>query len=93
MDRNALEALVREVVERLLAQHPELFTDSPPAHKPTIDANVLDHPGRLLSEGDLAPCRKLGIRRIRVRAKTVITPQARDRAKDLGIVVEILPER
>ncbi|MBI4859841.1 MAG: hypothetical protein HY815_06200 [Candidatus Riflebacteria bacterium] len=81
IDAKTLETIVREVVERLLAQHPELFASSAP------DDPVVEHRGRLLSEGDLLTCRKQGKRAIRLDRKTIVTPLARDRAKDLGIRV------
>lgn len=79
IDQAALEAIVREVVQRLLASHPELVAtaaDDGPSH---------EHYGRVLSESDLIACRKLSKRSIRCDAKTIITPLARDRARDLGI--------
>ncbi len=80
LDPQTLEAIVREVVERLLARHPELC--APAASE---DGNAFEHYGRVLSEGDLLVCRKTGQRTIRCDARAIITPLARDRARDLGI--------
>jgi len=85
IDEKALEAIVREIVERLLSTQPELFA------RPRADAaeteQVLEHHGRLLSEDVLLVCRKQGKRAVRVDPKTILTPLARDRAHDLGIRV------
>lgn len=80
LDPQTLEAIVREVVERLLARHPELC-----APAATEDGAPFEHYGRVLSESDLIACRKIGQRTIRCDAKTIVTPLARDRARDLGI--------
>ena len=80
IDQATLEAIVREVVQRLLLTHPELVAavsdDGGPAY---------EHYGRVLSESDLIATRKAGKRAIRCDAKTIITPLARDRARDLGL--------
>lgn len=80
LDPQTLETIVREVVERLLARHPEL--GAPAASE---DGAAFEHYGRVLSESDLMACRKSGKRTIRCDAKAIITPLARDRARDLGI--------
>lgn len=79
LDAAALEAIVREVVQRILQTHPELFDHAPD------DGDAFEHYGRVLSEGDLIATRKAGKRAIRCDAKTIITPLAKDRARDLGI--------
>jgi hypothetical protein len=84
IDRETLEAIVREVVERLLKSNPELCQSLADSATPPPDG-TFEHYGRVLSEGDLMACRKHGKRTIRCDAKTIITPLARDRARDLGI--------
>ena len=81
IDQATLEAIVREVVMRLLASHPGLVV----AASEDGDGTAFDHYGRVLSESDLNICRKQGKRAIRCDAKAIITPLARDRARDLGI--------
>ena len=80
IDEKTLEAIVREVVQRLLARQPELF--SSPSHESEA---VFEHFGRLLSEDILLLCRKQGKRAVRVDQNVLITPLAGDRARDLGI--------
>jgi hypothetical protein len=88
IDPKLLEAIVREVVERLLAREPDL----PPG--PGDDGRgVYEHYGKLLSESDLLLCRKNGLRAIRIDARTIITPLARDRARDLAIPILVRGER
>lgn len=84
IDRETLESIVREVVERLLASNPELCQALDDA-APASPGGSFEHYSRVLSEGDLIACRKQGKRSIRCDAKTIITPLARDRARDLGI--------
>jgi hypothetical protein len=79
IDEETLAALVREIVERLLAKNPELVVPSP------VEDSVFEHYGRVLSEGDLLASRKAQKKAIRTEPRTIITPLARDRAKDLGI--------
>lgn len=79
LDSATLEAIVREVVQRILASHPELLDAA------ADDGAAYEHYGRVLSEGDLIACRKQGKRAIRCDAKAIITPLARDRSRDLGI--------
>lgn len=83
IDQATLEAIVREVVQRLLASHPELI-------EAAVDegGEAYEHYGRVLSESDLNICRKAGKRAIRCDAKCIITPLARERAKDLGIRID-----
>ena len=81
IDQATLEAIVREVVQRLLATHPDLIEHCAAEQ----DGDAYEHYGRVLSEGDLNICRKTGKRAIRTDAKTIITPLAKDRARDLGI--------
>jgi hypothetical protein len=90
IDQATLEAIVREVVQRILASHPELFAaasdDGGTADQlTTYEHATYEHYGRVLSEGDLNACRKTGKRTIRCDAKAIITPLARDRARDLGL--------
>jgi hypothetical protein len=80
IDEKTLEAIVREVVERLLSERPDLFTSS----QEQSDA-ILDHFGRVLSEDDLLVCRKQGKRAIRIDTRTIVTPLAKDRARELGV--------
>jgi hypothetical protein len=83
IDEEALAAIVREIVERLLAKNPALIVSSPSGDAGAD--SVHEHYGRVLSEGDLLACRKAQKRAIRVEPRTIITPLARDRAKDMGI--------
>lgn len=87
IDEKTLEEIVRTVVRRILEQHPELVGRS------NDEDVVMNHLGRVLSEDDLNRCRKQGKRAIRVYKGTVITPLARDRAKDLGIDLLFRDER
>jgi hypothetical protein len=82
IDEKTLEAIVREIVERLLARQPELFAPSPVVAE---SEQIHEHYGRLLSEDVLLICRKQGKRAIRIEPKTILTPLARDRVRDLGI--------
>lgn len=87
IDEKTLEEIVRLVVRRILEQHPELISRS------DDEDVVMNHLGRVVSEDDLIRCRKQGKRAIRMYKGTVITPLARERARDLGIDLIIRDER
>ena len=84
IDQATLEAIVREVVQRLLAANPDLLAGFAPDGD-AADQDVYEHYGRVLSESDLIACRKLAKRAIRCDARAIVTPLARERAKDLCI--------
>ena len=97
IDEKTLEEIVRAVIQRIIREHPELVTrssydDNVREHPELVtrshdddDDNVHEHLGRVLSEDILLVCRKRGKYAIRTSRGTILTPLARDRARDLGI--------
>jgi pyruvate/2-oxoglutarate dehydrogenase complex dihydrolipoamide acyltransferase (E2) component len=58
----------------------------PPAPRPPAPAPVAHrHPGRLLSEEDLVSYYRRGIRALALEPRCLVTPAARDRARDLQV--------
>lgn len=83
IDRRTLEAIVSEVVERLVRERPDLFDQTPP------DDVTSRHSGRVLTEVEVLRCRRDRKVAIRIRKGTIVTPLARDRARDLGIEIVV----
>jgi len=86
IDEKTLEDIVRAVVQKILTEHPHLI------QRQHEQGGVVQHYDRVLSEEDLIMCRKQGKHAIRVHKGTIITPLARDRARDLRIDVLVSDE-
>lgn len=59
---------------------------APPPPRPAAPAPIAHrHPGRLLSEDDLVAYYRRGIRSLALEPRCIVTPAARDRARDLQV--------
>lgn len=92
IDQKTIELIVQRVVERLLADPRFLAAagGGRTGSAPPPPVAVQRHFGRLLSEWDILTLHRSGRRAVAVARGTIVTPMARDRARDLG--VELLVE-
>jgi len=81
LDEATIERIVREVVRRLLERNPDIAG----VRVAQGSTGVVHHHDRVLTEFDLISARRTGRRVVSISRKTIITPLARDRARDLGI--------
>ena len=86
IDEKTVEEIVRRVLERLL-QNPR-FKDvagSKAASASSSPSSVRRHYGRLLSEWEVLQVHRSGGRAMKLEKATIVTPLAKDRARDLGV--------
>jgi hypothetical protein len=87
IDQKTIELIVQRVVERLLAD-PRFLAAAGGVRAgsaPPPPVAVPRHFGRLLSEWDVLTLHRSGGRALTVARGTIVTPMARDRARDLGV--------
>ncbi len=90
-----LERIVEAVIarlRRLLGVGPcPLCGHHDPARRPEASppeaagGPATDHPGRFLGEDDVVRFYRSGARLVRLAPRCIVTPAARDRARDLGV--------
>lgn len=91
----SLEDIVEQVLVRLralvglgpcpLCGAPPQAAPPPPRRARAPGEQVAEHPGRLLSEEELVRYYREGVRALRLSAGCLVTPAARDRARDLAV--------
>ncbi len=84
--QDIIEEIVRRVLERLLKdpRFQSVAASGDTSQRPKT-SSVRQHYGRLLSEWDVLQVHRSGGRALKVSKKTILTPLARDRARDLGV--------
>ncbi len=92
IDQSIIDEIVRRVIERLLqdSRFQSLVASSGPVAastnmKPKPVSSVRQHFGRLLSEWDVLTVHRSGGRAMGLKKSVIITPLARERARDLGV--------
>ena len=86
IDQNVIEEIVRRVLERLLKdpRFSSVAAEGQSSQAPA-KSSVRQHYGRLLSEWDVLTVHRAGGRAMKMAKSTIITPLAKDRARDLGV--------
>jgi len=84
IDQALIEEIVRRVVERLL-QDPRFQGLSGGATPSVLPSTAHHHHKRVLCEWDVLTVHRKGGRLIQLNTKALVTPAARDRARDLGV--------
>ncbi|MBI2943692.1 MAG: hypothetical protein HYY25_05785 [Candidatus Wallbacteria bacterium] len=81
VDEKLIEEIVRRVLESLAGQGRGGAREG----AGSVEKPGTAHAGRVLSEWDILTAHRSGKGWISVTRKTIITPLARDRARDLGV--------
>jgi uncharacterized protein YbjT (DUF2867 family) len=86
VDEKLIEEIVRRVVARLLAEGQLQVAGEPaPGPAPAPRAQGVTHTGRVLTEWEILQAHRSGKGFISLSCKTIVTPLARDRARDLSV--------
>ncbi len=86
LNKEEIANVVREILEKILNKETTLTTHT----EPTIIQSI--EKGRVLTEGRLRELYNTGKRIIYISTNTLITPLAKDTAKELGIKISIASE-
>ena len=88
VDEKLIEEIVRRVVARLLAEGQLQAAGVPtpaPAPAPAQATQGVTHTGRVLTEWEILQAHRSGKGFISLSRKTIVTPLARERARDLSV--------
>ncbi|MBI4870282.1 MAG: hypothetical protein HY814_01800 [Candidatus Riflebacteria bacterium] len=88
VDEKLIEEIVRRVVARLLAAG-QLQASAPAPSQAEPPRQGVTHTGRVLTEWDVLLAHRAGKGYITLAKKTIVTPLARDRARDLSVELVI----
>lgn len=94
-DSDAIDRIVREVLRRLEGQLPHACPQcgcrldggaaAPAEARAPVSPRLESHGGRLLSEDEVLRYHRAGVRALELPARCLVTPAARDRARDLKL--------
>lgn len=86
VDEKLIEEIVRRVVARLMAEGQLQAAAAPGATSaPAPKPQGVTHTGKVLTEWEILQAHRAGKGFISLSRKTIVTPLARDRARDLSV--------